>query len=465
MIEQRNEDFQAASALVIDQAVPVAASDLVRLFNLYLPFLGPKGYALYQFLLEEKGAALPGEPATFSNHYLLLDTLSLSAPDFVRARRALEGVGLLKHYSGWQNGQPAVRYLLQAPLSAADFFKEDLLSGLLFHYVGESRYLTLAKRYAAEQGQPLQNESDQSASFLSVFDLPDTTLKPKLSIAQTKQDQIALKTDLDKVAFDFAGMASLVHGTTKDKLEKARELILTEQVLYGLNEAEMATAVTRSINLDDHELNKGNFLAYLASTWSSKQRKEQLVDQGAGQGSAPVVQKASQDSGQTTAAKPAKKTGNKALDALYQAANDLSPVDFIGQIKEQNAGYVTNSERQILKNLLDQRVLPVPAINILTYQVLVNMDQADLKRNLVDAIANSWAKAGVKTAEEAVAAIKAHQNRSQQAKKPAAKNWQRSSFNKQEPAFASNETAAKQPVDEAAIKEALDLMKNYKTKD
>ncbi|MCK8617858.1 DnaD domain protein [Fructobacillus sp. M158] len=458
MEKRIDENFQAAASLVIDQVEKIEPADLSRLFNLYLPFLGPKGVALYQFLVAEKAAASE-QKTTFSNHYLLLDTLSMSAPDFVRARRALEGVGLLRHYQSEVDGRQAVRYLIQKPLNAADFFKEDLLSGLLFHYVGEARYQVLAKRFASPALHPLPNERDQSATFLSVFDLPDTTQKPKTAVQSKKPNP--LPSGFDQVSFDFEGMVALVHGSTPEKIEKARQLILTEQVLYGLNEAQMATAVTRSINLDDHELNKGTFLAYLAQTWSAKQQKNQLVDQPAEPNSSATTNASGAANAQKTSSQ---KTGNRALDALYQAANNLSPVDFIGQIKEQNHGYVTNSERRLLKDLLDQRILPVPAINLLTYQVLVNMDQADLKRNLVDAIANSWAKAGVQSAEDAVAAIKAHQQRGQQASSSKSANWQRRS-NKQEPALTSNEAASQQSVDSDAVKKTLDLMKNYKTKD
>ncbi|MBS9335044.1 DnaD domain protein [Fructobacillus sp. M1-13] len=484
MAEMHTDNFQASDALLIDQSGVVDASDLSLLFNLYLPFLGPKGFALYQFFLEEKRAA-GMEKAEEPDHYLLLDSLSLSAPDFVRARRALEGVGLLKHYEGSVHGKQAVRYLLLKPLTATAFFKEDLLSGLLFHYVGEARYLALAKRYEQAAIGKLQGEHEATASFLSVFELPDASLKPKVDVAKVSGADVAgaeragsasgapIDSGLDEVVFDFEGMAELVHGTTKDKVEKARELILTEQVLYGINEAQMATAVTRSINLDDHELNKAAFLSYLERTWSDNRQQEQLVDQGKRQAATENAADGKSAAGSTDSEKttPAqsKKTGNAALDALYQAANNLSPVDFIGQIKEQNHGYVTNSERNLLAHLVERRILPVPALNMLSYQVLVNMDQSDLKRNLVDAIANSWAKAGVKSAEDAVAAIKAHKQKSQAGQNgpsagSARGSWQRGG-NKQEPSFTSNEAAAKQNVDQDAVKKALDLMKNYKTKD
>lgn len=446
------ENFQAAKPLVIEQSSSIRPEDLSVLFNLYLPFLGPKAYALYQFFYEEK-KGVGQAPVSFQNHYLILDSLSLSAPDFVRARKALEGLGLLKSYQGQQMGKEKMRYLLQKPLSAADFFKEDLLSGLLFHYVGEERYLALANRYQQTAGPSLNSEQDVSASFLSVFDLPERSQKPGVQV----NDQAAKnpQADFSQLTFDFDGMAELVHGTTVDKIQKARELILTQQVLYGLNEAEMATALTRSINLDNHEVNKGSFLAYLAQTWASKKQNQQLADIE----KSPTVVSETQSTAQTV-----KRTGNKKLDVLYRAANELAPIDFIGQIKQQNSGYVTQNERRMLNDLVTNRILPVPAINMLTYLILVDMDEADLKRNLLDTIANSWAKAGVRTAEDAFAAIKAHNKKSKERTSQPKSNWNRQPV-KKEPAFTSNEAASQQQVDSDAVKDALKLMKNYKTKD
>lgn len=451
MVKQLIADFQAATPFVVEQSDQINENDLSLLFNLYMPFLGPKAYALYQFLYEEKKAN-GQEPSSFNDHYLLMDSLSLSGPDFLRARQALEGVALVKTYVGQQMGKERIRYVIQKPLTTSAFFKEDLLAGLLFHYVGEERFLALAKRYQVSHGPKMQNEREQSASFLSVFDLPDTQAKPSVSVAGG--DGKRPQADFKQVPFDFEGMAELVRGTTIEKVSVARELIMTQQVLYGLNEAEMATALTRSINLDDHEVNRAAFLAYLANTWANRKEDRQLADMGKQTVEKQTVQEA----------KKVAPSGNRALDALYQAANSLSPIDFISQIKEQNAGYVTQNERRILNDLIEKRVLPVPVLNLLTYQILVNMDQSDLKRNLVDAIANSWAKAGVKTAEDAVAAIKAHQNKARQQTTKKTNNWSRSN-SKQEPAFTSNEAVKKQQVDQDAVKKALNLMKNYKTKD
>lgn len=478
MVEQQTMDFQASKPFVLGAKSSISAADLGLVFNLYLPFLGPKAYALYQFLVEEEAGASGMEAgalastadgrASFPDHYLILDSLSMSAPDLVRAKQALEAVSLLKSYKGVLMGKETYRYVLNRPLSAADFFKEDLLSGLLYHYVGEDRYLALAKRYQGRTGQPLNDEKDQSASFLKVFGMPENNQKPQV---QVEDDSPIIKSeDWDKVNFDWAGMCELVHGTTKDNLEQERDFIMAQQVLYGLNESEMATAVTRSINLDDHELNKQGFLSYLSQHWNSQRRTEQMADMKK-EATGPAEQGSAKQEATAAAKQPVTTNNpevNKALKRLYDAANSLSPIDFIGQIKEQNRGYVTNGEARILNDLIDHKTLPVPAINILVYQVLVNMDQADLKRSLVDAIANSWSKAGVKSAEDAVAAIKAHKEKSAQGKQqnayaPRRNNWSNRA-QKQEPAFAKNEQK-QDNVDQQAVKQALDMMKKYKTKD
>lgn len=298
-------------------------------------------------------------------------------------------------------------------------------------------------------------------------------------------------------------MVALIHGTTAANLAPDRQLIMTQQVLYGLNEAELATAITRSINLDDHRLNRPAFMAYLQNQWGNNAEKTKLANRG-NQGERPVTsqgqgdqavdsasQQATRGQGQSTQnfssqhlagsqgqptaqapnsqSQPTQATSKqaRALQSLYQAADLLSPIDFLRQIKENNHGYVTKSESQLLTNLVQQNILPVPVINILIYQVLVNMDNSDLKRNLVDSIANDWAKNQVDTAPKAVAAIKNHQNQ-QKARTSTNQSRYQGRYNrsgqKVEPKMAQNDqltNQASQGDDAAAM---MALLKDRKTK-
>ncbi|MBS9338787.1 hypothetical protein G6R29_04005 [Fructobacillus sp. M2-14] len=467
MVEQQTTEFQASTPFVLGADSSISAADLGLVFNLYMPFLGPKAFALYQFLVEEEaGMELKGK-RSFSDHYLIMDSLSMSVPDLVRARHALEAVSLLKSYSGTAMGSASYRYVLKRPLTAAAFFKEDLLSGLLFHYVGEERYLALAQRYQGRKGKPLNDEVDQSASFLKVFGMPEATQKPTVSVADGTAAVEA--GDWGKVGFDFVGMCELVHGTTKETLDQYLDLIMTQQVLYGLNESEMATAITRSINLDDHDLNKKAFFAYLMQNWDSRRQSEQMADLNKNKLSTKSAPEQGSITEQTSGTRQPKKmmapksaAQKKQLQALFDSANALSPFEFANDIKQRNNGFISSDESATLSYLINKKTLPVPVINIMIYHVLINLDRAVLSRQTMDTIANDWGKNNVQTVQDAVAAIEAYQKK-RLANSRGPRNWSNRPT-KQEPAFAKNKET-QDSVDQEAVKRTLDIVNKYKKKD
>ncbi|CAK1228619.1 DnaD domain protein [Fructobacillus tropaeoli] len=478
-VSKQTIEFQAKEPAYLSLQAPISLADLDRVFSLYLPFLGAKAYALYHFMVQESQAGTK----KWADHYLLLDTLTLSLPDLVHARKALEAVGLLKTFYQEAGGFVGYTYQIQSPMTAKDFFNEDLLSGLLFYFAGEDRFQVLADRFA---GQPAgqvtgANVVNLSASFLEFFDNPVAGRQPNVELAEPGSlDDL----DFSAQTFDYDAMVALIHGTTVANLAPDRQLIMTQQVLYGLNEAELATAITRNINLDDHRLNRPAFMAYLQNQWGKSAEKTKLANRGnqaeapaavREQGDQAVGQQMNGGQGQPTAqssnsqSQPKQGTSkqSRALQSLYQAADLLSPIDFLRQIKENNHGYVTKAESQLLTNLVQQNILPVPVINILIYQVLVNMDNSDLKRNLVDSIANDWAKNQVDTAPKAVAAIKNHQNQ-QKARTSTNQSRYQGRYNrsgqKVEPKMAQNDqltNQASQGDDAAAM---MALLKDRKTK-
>ncbi|USS91813.1 DnaD domain protein [Fructobacillus americanaquae] len=494
-VSKQTIEFQAKESAYLSLQTPISLADLNRVFSLYLPFLGVKAYALYHFMVQESQAGAK----KWSDHYLLLDTLTLSLPDFVHARKALEAVGLLKTFYQEVGGFAGYTYQIQSPMLAKDFFNEDLLAGLLFYFAGEDRFQVLADRFAGQSAGQVSgaNVVNLSASFLEFFDNPVAGRQPKVELAgPSSLDDL----DFSSQSFDYDAMVALIHGTTATNLASDRQLIMTQQVLYGLNEAELATAITRSINLDDHRLNRAAFMSYLQNQWGKSAEKTKLANRGnqaettsAGRGQGNQAsglesrqaggekeqvtqnlngqqltgvqgQPTGQMSGSQSLANQLIPKQSRALQSLYQAADFLSPIDFLRQIKENNHGYVTKSENQLLSNLVQQNILPVPVINILIYQVLVNMDNSDLKRNLVDSIANDWAKNQVDTAPKAVAAIKNHQKARTSTNQSRYQNWYSRAGQKVEPKMAQNDqltNQASQGDDAAAM---MALLKDRKTK-
>jgi len=95
-----------------------------------------------------------------------------------------------------------------------------------------------------------------------------------------------------------------------------------------------------------------------------------------------------------------------AIQQLIQAAKAMSPIDFVSSIKAQKKGYVSKAERQLIFDLVSVSGLPNEVLNILFHYALVQLDNATLSRNFIDAIANDWATKEIKTAQEAMEAVR-----------------------------------------------------------
>lgn len=428
-------EFHVQAGVFLQADQEISTADLNRTFDLYLPFLGPSGFSLYQLLVNElndRQNTLSGQ-----DHNFILDSLNVNLINFVKLRRRLEAVGLLKT-SYYQDALgEAYTYQLRPALAASDFFDEKLLAGLLFKFVGEERFVILQKRYS-KVGIAEVKGTNISANFLQVFSREEETVLPENLLEKNIFKPVG-KQD----GFDFDNLALLIRGMSKEKLAQHREFILAQHALYGLNESQLARVINANISLDYQDLNEQGVMSFLL---------ENFANHPVNTADTTTLSEVAQ-----TNSSPATST----LDSLYQAAEQLSPVQFIAQIKSNNGGFVSRGEERILRDLINQKILNRAVINILIYQVLVGMDNASLNRNLVDTIANSWAKAKLETPQQAVDFIKHRQEKATQ-------NKQKKSYRpakKIEPAMVKN-SASKEVTTQtrAEVTAALADLKQLKTK-
>ncbi|CAH1850786.1 DnaD domain protein [Convivina intestini] len=431
-------EFHVQAGVFLQADQEISTADLNRTFDLYLPFLGPSGFSLYQLLVNElndRQNTLAGQ-----DHNFILDSLNVNLINFVKLRRRLEAVGLLKT-SYYQDALgEAYTYQLRPALAASDFFDEKLLAGLLFKFVGEERFVTLQKRYG-KVGIAEVKGTNISANFLQVFSREEETVLPENLLEKN-----IFKPVGQQDSFDFDNLTLLIRGMSKEKLAQHREFILAQHALYGLNESQLARVINANISLDYQDLNEQGVMAFLLENFANHPvNATDITD------TTVPIQTAQANS------KPATST----LASLYQAAEQLSPVQFIAQIKSNNGGFVSRGEERILRDLINQKILNRAVINILIYQVLVGMDNASLNRNLVDTIANSWAKAKLETPQQAVDFIKHRQEKATQTKEK--KSYRPAK--KVEPAMVKNSTSTGATTQTRAdVTAALADLKQLKTK-
>ena len=130
---------------VVNTKAHIGSTEFKVILKLYQPLMGVNAYGIYS-LLAAKVAQTPDLLAR-RMHKELLDILSLGLRDFYEARIRLEALGLLKTFVQKDELGQVFIYELQAPLSAEDFFKDDLLSMLLADSLGQIQYDELKQEF------------------------------------------------------------------------------------------------------------------------------------------------------------------------------------------------------------------------------------------------------------------------------------------------------------------------------
>ncbi|KRM91840.1 DnaD domain protein [Fructilactobacillus florum] len=366
----------------------ILASDARQsLDQLYLPIIGTKAYALLNLLW--------GWSARVSEHFQLMERLSLDKQDLYRARQKCEGAGLLRTFV---NNQNEVYYLLVSPLVPVAFFENPLLSQLLLEMVGESSFLELSRILLPAKPE-LADYQETTHALTSVFRFAATT--PAQLVTNVKRNAAAVqtaRTPTPQITFDFELLLSILKNSFVDlqTIKKAKPLFLATKELYGLDEVAQAKLIERATNLTTNRFDAQQFQLLVA-------RKNKL------QTTAPAADEPAKRGSQVSSTTKLSQQEQQ----LVAVAERTAPMIFLQGLKHEKGGFVTNGEERVLRSLVEAHQLEPGVINLLSYLLLVDRDYPTLNRNLVDTIANDWAQQKITTATGALVAIK---NRQQQRK-------------------------------------------------
>lgn len=391
MAESKRPLMPKTSAAIV--ATTTLSDERRRVLDqLYQPILGVTAFSLVTVMWRQ--VELTADLKVELTHTDLLALLNVGIPTLESARARLEGAGLLRTYENQPDRLPELIYELQLPVSGAMFFKDDLLSVLLLEVVGQRQFERLTRAFL-----PRQIKRDQwqeiSKSFLEVFSLDDRMIAEPPKIVETTKSafdttQSSIGPDQPEAAdFDFDLLSDLLKRSYVDltDLRQYRQLIINEHLLYGIDETEMARLIGEATNLTDNKLDATAFKRQIASAYQ--------------QTSQPVVASSSPDGGTQP-----QNTTSQQEKALVQAAKQYDPMDFLAQIRQQQGGYVASGEQRIVEQIADKQIFSAPVINILIYEVLIDLDNSTITQRLTDTIANRWAQDGVKTPEDALTSIR-----------------------------------------------------------
>ncbi|KRO16660.1 replication initiation and membrane attachment family protein [Lacticaseibacillus saniviri] len=383
---QRPETYLPQDDYVITQATYLSDFDQKVATRLYQPLIGPVAFALYLTLWQE----VTPRPSLSDRkkHVRLLDLLHVSIDELFTARVKLEAVGLLKTYTQVDQLGRFYAYELYAPVSPDRFFSDDLLSVLLYDTVGETQFATLRQDF---QLSPIRRDSwqDITSDFLDVFHISAQALTdPPIAVETAKQ--AVVQSEAPKVTlgngegYDWEFLAQqLANSNLKaGELEKYQSAIYQLAKFYGLQPVDLARYIEAATNVMTGELNLPQLRRNIEQTATKQEHKVAVQPQ-----LSTKVAVADTDA------------------ALLKDAKQMSIREFIVAAKhKKNAQmYPGHNEIQALLKLQQRRVFDDATINILVDYILQTNDS--INQAYLDAVVNSWLKAGVTSPEQALVQI------------------------------------------------------------
>lgn len=366
----------------------------------YEPIIGPVSFSLINWLwthFQIEGKFAQGQNVE------LLKTLNVDLPTLYEARTKLEAAGLLRTYVSGVQGTPLFIFELIEPLKPDQFFQDDLLSILLLDIIGEDSYKNLANEFILTTDMPTDSK-DISKSFLEIFHVASDKLQTKPDLisnignqAQQVSQKSVRKEIQDENDFDFQFLAEILQKSYVDttQLNDFRTLILTEHMLYGLDETAMAKVITAATDIATNKFNP-NRLKTLISEQYERQSKS------------PVHEKVAESDEEAVASTNENSFSAKEV-ALLNSVKSYDPVDFLNGIKQETGGFVTSGEQRILRELVSRQLFSTATVNVMIFYILNDRALPTLNKNLVDTIANDWSRSKVNSPESALAEIHNHQ--------------------------------------------------------
>ncbi len=460
---------------MVRQNAQLSDIDQKVLTFLYQPLIGSNAYSLYMTLWTEVG-----EETYWSNgilHSELLTLLNIGIPELYQARIKLEAIGLLKSYLKSSQSDKVYIYELLAPQSSATFFRDDLLSLLLFETVGERKFKVLRSRFIISSFDKEKYE-EITKSFLDVYHFDANLLKQEEKLLKESVELIgenpAKGPTVDAQTFDFKFFYTGLnkHYVNRSAITKELEsTMLVLHTMYGINELDMQQYILEASDIDTGNIDERKFKSIVYRHYhDDKQEKVKLED---------VVEKdiqanQNQNKNRKGYLRQQGLTDNEIN--LIEASEEISPYDFMTSIKEQKGGYVTKNEEWTLQEILSKANLPSAVINILIHYILVIRDNPIFEKALAYKISNDWAQNKVVSPEMALQKVKTmyqdNAEKKQQSQKKQYSNTASSNYGKNNkirtetlPEWAKDGSVAKteKPMSETEKQAFMDRLKKIQS--
>lgn len=344
----------------------IGAEDLFSLTQMYMPIIGIDSFSLYITLTTLK----ENEKYSFKK---LLDMLNLGGLSLLKkAFSKLEAVALMKTYYHEQRGYI---FRLLSPLPRTLFLENTLLTSFLSSQIGEVEFERLRGEVKIPQ---IRGYQEQTKTFDEVYAVDNKTigdLFSQLFKAKTSTQVQVKNPDFDYIFFKMGFDTSFIDQKILDD-EEFKQNILNISYNYQLNEEEMMDVVLKTITVDK-DLKYEDISKNARIKYQSKNKK-----------TAPSF-----------VTKEADAFINSVTDEtqykFFQMVENLTPEQLLQQL---NGGIKPAvSELKLFEDLSRSTGFPPSIINMMI--LLVNNEKGGKLPgyNYFEKIANTWARAGLKT--------------------------------------------------------------------
>lgn len=376
MVLVQNNDMFVARLVTL-----IAEYDRETLTNLYQPLVGHTAISLYFTLWSEANVQ---KVSGMNKHDNLLARMQLATGDFIKARKALEAVGLIKTSVETIEGGQIFYYDLFAPKTPNDFLNDTLLFGLLIKYIGENDANKLKQYYLVKDKK--NPGEDISASFSEVFhpNFEDPAFIKAISSDMAQgRNRAKIKTEFSYETFiNELKQISQINEKAFTKSDLAEISRLSD--LYGVKEAAAANIVA---NFYNPSLEKGKRLDFVNITKAFQEETNYAY----------------LSSSKFTSTRPNLVSSSGALASKINMMETISPKDFLAVL--QNGSQPALPDLKLVDGISRKFKLPNPVINAIIDFVLTTNNNV-LSRPYCEKIAASLAREGVTTTVDAMNYLK-----------------------------------------------------------
>lgn len=393
---------------------PLSNKELEILTILYQPIIGADALSLYLTLLSEINQKGSSEKLFHADLIMMMDK---SIQAILTARKKLEGIGLLDtYYTNDSDLGGGYLYQLLPPESIERFFKDEVLTIMLFNSVGERK---LDKLYQQFKTTTIDYTGFKkvNASFQEVYSFKESQIisyREKLETIRKgirpprKKKQLSETTE----TFDWAYFSQEVKrlGLNFPKDEKSfKEEIFVFHNLYGINEIEMVDFCSKSFDYYTNQIVEKEFRRSIYDIYD--RNKPQIT------ADFKETEHVKEQEKQTYRYNSLKMNGFSEQDIqVIMDSERHFPLNYLDALKEERGGYTTPQERSLIKYLVEKSGLPNSVINILINYVYNIQNQPTLKSEYMNRIANQWAQLEIFSPEKAIEHVRELAKKSKQKK-------------------------------------------------